>query len=130
MPGSTRNAPLEHRVGPGAVFEGTLRFSGMLQVEGTVIGAVVADPLDGSVIVVGVKGRVEGRLCAATAVISGTVLGPVQASVRLDILAGASVRGDVEYQDLQIQHGAVVEGSLKPLGGDQVALKLVANSRI
>jgi cytoskeletal protein CcmA (bactofilin family) len=130
MLGKTRNPAPEHHIGPGAIFEGTFRFSGRLHLEGTVTGAVIADPVEGSEVMVGLKGRIEGRLSAATAVISGIVQGPVHASVRLDVLAGARIRGDIEYRDLQVQHGALVEGSLKPIEGEQVALKLVANSRI
>jgi cytoskeletal protein CcmA (bactofilin family) len=63
-------------------------------------------------------------------VVSGTVQGPVQSTLRLDVLSGARLRGDVDYRDLQIQHGAIVEGSLRPVGTDEVPLKLVANSRI
>jgi cytoskeletal protein CcmA (bactofilin family) len=119
-----------HQIGPGATFEGTLRFSGRLQVDGTILGAVIADPAEGSEVVVSTDGRVEGRISAATVIISGTAHGPIEATVRLDVLAGARLRGDIDYRDLQIQHGAVVEGTLKPIGTDQVALKLVANSRI
>ena len=71
----------------------------------------------------------QGEISAAIVVISGVVEGPVSSSLRLDVMAGARLMGDVSYQDLQIQHGAVVEGSLKPIEGEQVALKLVANSR-
>ena len=53
----------------------------------------------------------------------------MRASLRVDVLAGAKVSGDLAYRDLQIQHGAVVTGSLRPIEGEQVALKLVANSR-
>jgi cytoskeletal protein CcmA (bactofilin family) len=119
-----------HRIGEGATFEGTVRFSGRLEIEGTVIGAVIAEPGEGSQVVVGPKGRVQGRITAATIVISGAVEGPVRSTTRLDVMAGAHLAGDVIYRDLQIQHGAVVEGSLKPAEGEQVALKLVANSRI
>jgi cytoskeletal protein CcmA (bactofilin family) len=126
---SSANQPT-HRIGEGATFEGTLRFSGRLEIDGTVIGAVIAEPAEGSHVVVGGKGRVQGRITAATIVISGAVEGPVRASARLDVMAGAHLTGDVVYRDLQIQHGAVVEGSLKPTEGEQVALKLVANSRI
>jgi cytoskeletal protein CcmA (bactofilin family) len=129
MLGSNRSGTAAHRVGEGATFEGTLRFSGRLEIEGTVVGAVVAEA-DGGEVLVGPKGRVQGEIRAATVVISGSVLGPVRASVRLDVLAGARLVGDIGYRDLQIQHGAVVEGSLKPLESEQVALKLVANSRI
>lgn len=129
MLGSSRAGNAAHKIGPGATFEGTLRFSGRLEIEGAVIGAVIAEPGEGSEIVVGSKGRVRGELSAAIIVISGVVEGPVNSSLRLDVMAGARLMGDVSYQDLQIQHGAVVEGSLKPIEGGQVALKLVANSR-
>jgi cytoskeletal protein CcmA (bactofilin family) len=130
MLGSSRSSVPGHRIGTGATFEGTLRFSGRLEVEGVVVGAVIADPAEGSEVIVGPKGSVRGRIEAATIVISGAVEGPVSCSVRLDVLSGARLDGDITYRDLQIQHGAVVEGSLKPIDGEQVALKLVANSRI
>ena len=129
MLGSNRSAGVGHRIGAGATFEGTLRFSGRLEVEGTVVGAVIAEPADGSEVLVGAKGRVQGRIEAATVVISGAVEGPVRSSLRLDVLSGARLDGDITYRDLQIQHGAIVEGSLQPIEGEQVALKLVANSR-
>jgi cytoskeletal protein CcmA (bactofilin family) len=110
--------------------EGTVRFSGRLEVEGKVAGSLVAEPEEGSVVVVGPQGCVQGQVNAAVVEISGIVQGPVRATVRLDILAGARVDGELLYRDLQVQHGAVVEGSLKPIEGEQVALKLVANSRI
>ena len=127
---ASRRAGAANQIATGATFEGTLRFSGCLQVDGTVLGTVIADPLDGSEVVVGVNGRVEGRISAATVLVSGTVQGPVHASVRLDVFAGAKLRSDIDYRDLQIQHGALVEGSLRSIGSDQVPLKLVANSRI
>jgi cytoskeletal protein CcmA (bactofilin family) len=130
MLGSNRSGAAVHRVGEGASFEGTLRFSGRLEIDGTVIGAVIADNAGAGEVVVGQKGRVHGEITAATVVIAGAVQGPVRCSVRLDVLAGAKLEGDIVYRDLQIQHGALVEGSLKPLEGEQVALKLVANSRI
>lgn len=130
MLGSNRAGGAGHRIGAGATFEGILRFSGRLEIEGTVIGAVIADPAEGSEVVVRAKGRIQGQVSAATVVISGAVEGPVRSSLRLDVLAGARLTGDVSYRDLQIQHGAIVAGSLAPIEGEQVALKLVANSRI
>ena len=92
-------------------------------------GKVVAETAEGSEVIVTGSGRVQGQITAATVIIAGTVQGPVRASLRLDVLAGAKVSGDLAYRDLQIQHGAVVTGSLRPIEGEQVALKLVANSR-
>jgi len=119
-----------HRIGEGARVDGTLRFSGRLEIDGTVAGSVIAEGDGSSEVVVGPKGLVQGEISAATVAIAGTVQGPVRATLRLDVLSGARLVGDVTYRDLQIQHGAVVEGSLKANEGEQVALKLVANSRI
>ena len=130
MLGRSSGSQPTHRIGEGATFEGTLRFSGRLEIEGTLIGAVIAEPAEGSQVVIGTRGHVQGRITAATIIILGAVEGPVRSSERLDVMAGARLAGDVTYRDLQIQHGAVVEGSLKPTEGEQVALKLVANSRI
>ena len=129
MLGSTRTTGQVHRIGAGASLEGTVRFSGRLEVDGVVTGAVIADPAEASELIIGAKGRVQGQIDAATVVISGVVEGPIRAGLRLDILAGARVDGDISYRDLQIQHGAVVEGALRPIESEQVALKLVANSR-
>lgn len=130
MPARLRTGAAGHRIGAGATLEGTLRFSGRLEVEGTFVGVLTAEPPEGSEVVVMVHGRVEGKITAATIVIHGTVDGPVRSTLRLEVHDGARLRGDVTYRDLQIQHGAIVEGSLEPIDGDQVALKLVANSRI
>ena len=131
MLGQRRSGGAGHKVGAGAVFEGTLRFSGRIEIEGRVSGTIVADAdaAGESEVVVAGPGLVQGQISAARVVIAGTVEGPVRASVRLDVLAGAKVSGDLTYRDLQIQHGAVVTGSLQPIAGEQVALKLVANSR-
>lgn len=131
MLGHRRSGGAGHKIGAGAVFEGTLRFSGRIEIEGTVSGNIIANADAGgdSEVVVAGSGRVQGHITAAQVVISGTVEGPVRASVRLDVLAGAKVSGDLAYRDLQIQHGAVVTGSLQQIEGEQVALKLVANSR-
>ena len=130
MLGRHRLAIATHRIGEGGHLEGTFRFSGRLEIDGTVSGSVVAEGDSASEVVVGPAGKVQGGIDAATIAIAGTVHGPVRSSLRLDVLAGARVVGDLTYRELQIQHGAVVEGSLKPIESGQVALKLVANSRI
>jgi cytoskeletal protein CcmA (bactofilin family) len=129
MLGSKRSGAAGHRIGAGAVFEGTLRFSGRVEIEGTVSGSIIADAAEGGEVVIAAGGRVQGEISAAVVVISGSVEGPIRAGTRLDVLTGAKVCGDLTYRDLQIRHGSVVTGSLKPIEGEQVALKLVANSR-
>jgi cytoskeletal protein CcmA (bactofilin family) len=118
-----------HRIGEGAVVTGELTFSGRLEIDGDVVGTITADPVEGSEVIVGPKGHVQGTVVAASVIVAGRIDGPVRAAVRLEVTEGARIRGDVSYRDLQVQHGAVIEGSLQPADGGQVALKLVANAR-
>ena len=118
-----------HRVGRGVTFTGELRFAGRLEFDGHLAGSLVAEPMAGSCVVIGPHAQVHGGIEADVVIISGHVEGPIRARSRLDIQSGARVIGDLGYLDLQIQHGAGVEGALKSLEGQPVALKLVANSR-
>ena len=45
MLGSKRSGGAGHRIGADAMFEGTLRFSGRLEIEGVVTGKIVVDAL-------------------------------------------------------------------------------------
>ena len=125
----SRQAAHLHRIGDGARFVGDVRFSGRLEVDGVVVGSILSEAAGEGEVVVGAKGRVEGPIVAGSVVIAGQVEGSIQAAVRLEVLAGARVRGDVVYRDLQIQHGALVEGALRSVDDDSVGLKLVANCR-
>ncbi len=119
----------DHQVGASLVIHGELRFSGRLQFDGQIDGHLVAEPLAGSIVILGPNGRVNGRIEADTVVIAGQVRGPIRAHRQLEVRSGARIVGDLAYRDLQIQHGATVEGMLRSMDGAQVALKLVANSR-
>lgn len=114
---------------PGTVLEGRLVFGGSLRVDGRIVGDLVAAPVEGSEVWIGPQGSVEGAIGAAVVVVEGTVCGPVRAEVKLEVRPGARVKGDLRYSDLQIHHGATVEGSLSAIDDESAALRLVANSR-
>jgi cytoskeletal protein CcmA (bactofilin family) len=56
--------------------------------------------------------RLEGSIEVSRAVINGAFVGPIVASDSLELLPNARVTGDVEYRQIEIQLGAVVEGRL------------------
>lgn len=89
-------------------------FRGSLQIDGAVAGPVQAEGDPGSVLVIGAGGRVEGAVCADHVSVAGTIIGPVQARERLELLATARIEGDVRYKMLEMQPGAVVAGQLQP----------------
>ena len=118
-----------HRIGRGARVEGAVRFSGRLEVEGRVDGTIQAEDVRSSAVRVASSGRVDGAIEAAVVQVAGTVNGPIRASKRLYVQAGARLHGDVLYRDLQLEHGALVTGSLKAYDSDEAGLKLVAVGR-
>ena len=101
-------------VGPGMQVLGEVTFQDGLQVDGTVLGNVTATPGQPSALIVTETGRIEGVISADQVVIGGTVIGPVEARESLELLATAHVQGDVRYNTLEMQPGAVIAGQLQP----------------
>ena len=118
-----------HRIGRGAVLEGSLRFSGRLDIEGHVNGSVIAEDARSSAVRISASGHVDGEVEAGVVQVAGIINGPVRASKRLQVLSGARLNGDLVYRELQLEHGTLVTGSLKSIDSDEPGLKLVAVGR-
>ena len=115
MLGMKKQQPAVHSaVGPGMQVLGEVTFQEGLQVDGTVIGNVTAAPGQPSALIVTETGRIEGVISADQVIISGTVIGPVEARESLGLMATARVQGDVRYRTLEMQPGAVIAGQLQP----------------
>lgn len=99
-------------IGPQVVIHGDLTFSGGLHIEGRVIGKVIAEDGQPAVLTVAKQGIVEGEIHAPTVVINGRLDGDVHASDRVEMAAGAQVRGDVHYATVEMAAGAVLMGRL------------------
>jgi cytoskeletal protein CcmA (bactofilin family) len=126
------NAPqnsIDSLIGSGTRVEGNVVFSGGLRVDGEVRGNITsADGQEGTV-VISEKASVEGAISVGHVVINGTVIGPVFAGVSLELLPAARVTGDVEYHQIEIQQGAVIQGRLvHHVSAKTVELKLASNS--
>jgi cytoskeletal protein CcmA (bactofilin family) len=105
--------------------EGDIAFTGLLRVQGDVLGDVVCrDDAAGAVVVDG-TGSISGTIDVPRIVVRGRVLGPLHASQSIDIQQGASVVGDAFYKEMDIHAGAVVDGLLTPMlpmAGDRTGL--------
>lgn len=101
-------------IGADLRVRGACVFRGGLQIDGQVAGDVTAEAGAPSALVLGAAGRIEGAVAADQVSVAGTIVGPVQAHERLELLAGARIEGDVRYKLLEMQPGAVVVGQLQP----------------
>ncbi len=93
-------------IGEQSVFEGRFAIRGSLRVDGTFEGqALVVDQLG-----IGPKGRVRAAITATSVVVEGVIIGNINASRRILLLATARVLGDLKTPELIIQDGVVLEG--------------------
>jgi cytoskeletal protein CcmA (bactofilin family) len=111
-PASKPQSKIDSLIGAGTRIEGNVSFSGGLRVDGEIKGNVSSEKGVASTLVISEQARIEGQIDVAHVVINGTVVGPVSATDSLELQASARVTGDVEYHQLEMQQGAVVQGRL------------------
>ena len=104
-------------IAPGTEVVGDVRFCDQLYVNGHVDGNVLA--VDGTsgdaasaTLIISQEGVVNGEIRVPNVVINGTVEGNVYASARVELAAKARVKGNVYYQLIEMQLGAMVDGQL------------------
>lgn len=104
----TKKGPdhVETLLGAETFFQGTLRSTGSVRVDGKLEGGVSAEG-----VIIGEKGDVQGDISAKTIVIGGKVTGNVHATTSLELLPNSQVFGDLHAPMLTIAEGAVFEGS-------------------
>ena len=115
MFGKSSNKPqnrIDSLIGAGTKIEGNVSFSGGLRVDGEIKGNVVgvADQL--STLVVSDHACIDGEIHVSHLVANGSINGPVFAAESLELQANSRVRGDVNYNTLEMHLGAIVEGRL------------------
>ncbi len=99
-------------IGAGTTIEGNIAFSGGLRVDGRVHGNIIAEDGKGGTLVVSEHARVEGEIRVPHVVINGSVCGAVYCVDCVELQAKSAVTGDVHYNTLEMQLGAVVDGRL------------------
>ncbi|MDR1165127.1 MAG: polymer-forming cytoskeletal protein [Deltaproteobacteria bacterium] len=87
--------------------EGTLRFTGLLNIDGRLKGAIVAKGM----LVTGSNANVHGDVFVENLILSGSVTGNIFATGEVHLNQSAKVLGNINYQTLSIVPGALHEGN-------------------
>lgn len=121
---------IDSLIGAGTTISGDISFVGGLRIDGEVKGNVRSAGDQQGTLVVSEHARIEGEINVSHLVINGTVIGPVQANEFLELQPRARVTGDVEYSNIEIHLGAVVQGRLVHQGtlAKTVELKLASSN--
>jgi len=100
-------------LGPDTSIKGDLTASSDLHLDGRIEGDIVCSSL-----VQGETGEIIGGITSESARLAGKVRGSV-VSRELVIHKTAHIHGDVQYDTLTIEQGAIIEGRLSPRGSPQ-----------
>ena len=106
--------------------EGTIRYSGELDIEGVIAGDILSEGTGKSIVKILENGRVEGEVRAPEVVINGHVAGDVYANGQLYLADKAVVEGNVHYNTIEMEKGAQINGKLVHLEGKDSAASLTA----
>ncbi len=96
-------------VAQDAEINGDISFSGVLQVDGRIVGNIDADQ---GLVRISKHGYVEGVIKAPSVLINGEVAGDVHASEHLELDAKASITGNLYYRFIEMIMGAKISGKL------------------
>lgn len=100
----------DHRkvfIAPDSFFEGHLSKCESVSVEGRFEGS----HLIAREIFIGRSGRVRSSLKADSVIVEGTLIGNIEASVRVILMPSARVTGGISTHELIIQKGVLFEGT-------------------
>lgn len=110
---------------------GDVRFRGNLDVEGHVLGNILAEPGADAMVRVVDGALVKGDIRAPLVLVNGLVEGDVYASSQLELAPRGRVDGDVYYAMVEMAAGAEVNGGLNhvPVGElERAALEALGDS--
>ena len=103
---SAKASDLTAFIDEGSEIEGKYTFSGTVMLNGRFRGEIVSNDS----LIVGEKGVVNASIRAGVVMISGEVVGNVNASERVELRGNARVYGDVEAPVVVIEEGVLFEG--------------------
>jgi cytoskeletal protein CcmA (bactofilin family) len=99
-------------VGAGSVLQGDLEFTGGLRVDGHIKGHVSAHDSSNGTLVLSESGVIEGDVNVPHVVVNGTVKGNIASTGHVELQANANISGDIHYKAVEMELGAVLNGSL------------------
>ena len=103
---AVRTGDLTAFIDEGSEIEGKYTFSGTVMLNGKFRGEIATT----DTLIIGEKGIVHATIHAGIVLISGQLVGDVQATERVELRGSARVFGDVEAPVVVVEEGVLFEG--------------------
>ena len=104
--GSPEHAEITAFLGKGTGFKGVLSFEGTIRVDGKVEGEVISK----DTLIAGDGAFLQGEITVGTIICSGKIVGNVNASQKVHIIAPGIVQGNIKTPKLIIEEGVTFDG--------------------
>jgi cytoskeletal protein CcmA (bactofilin family) len=103
-------------ISEGCILDGNLKAPAYARIDGQITGDIMVD--EG--LILGEKGIILGSVITKEMVVYGTVNGNIQVN-SLEIKATGKITGEIRTQTLQVENGAVYNGSLSMAQNNKLA---------
>ena len=102
------------------VIRGNYSYSGGLRLDGKIFGDLTVEEDSGGTLIMGEQSRIRGSVLVDTAIIAGEIIGDVICYDYLELQPNSVIKGNIEYNSIEIHAGAKVNGELKHITKAQV----------
>ena len=102
------------------VIRGDTSYSGGLRLDGKIYGDLTVVEDSGGTLIMGENSKIKGSVVVETAIIAGEIMGNVTCYDYLELQPGSIIKGNIEYNSLEIHAGAVINGVLKQINNAQM----------
>lgn len=105
---ASKNDNINSNIGEGSIFEGKFHIHGSLQIDGKFEGEIHTNDS----LFIGENGKVKTNVFARKVVISGSLIGNIEATEEVILLETAKVLGNISAPIINIHQGAITQGKV------------------
>ena len=110
--GTPEQAEITAFLGKGTEFKGVLSFEGTIRVDGKVDGEVISK----DTLIASDGAFLQGEISVGTIILSGKIVGNINADQKVHLLAPANVQGNIRTPKLIIEEGVTFDGKCEMAG--------------
>ena len=107
-------------LGHGSAITGYIKINGFVRIDGDIDGNLETD----GNIIIGENARIRGNVKAKSVIVGGIVLGNIEASQSIKVLATSAVIGDIVSHKVQVEQNAIIHGHFISIKDEQKFLKI------
>ena len=102
------------------IIKGNYSYSGGIRLDGKIYGDLTVVEDSGGTLIMGEYSKIKGSVTVETAIIAGEVIGNVTCYDYLELQPSSIIKGNIEYNQIEIHAGAKINGELKQITKAQI----------